>query len=140
MQLIRRTLRQCYRQRESIFSRALRAPYNTATSAIFPGALRARCKIFAFGVFIIIHFPKKNELRFLLMRGGLLLIGLYTMSEYSVEKLPLDKIPLTRLVDLKSRLSSLSEKVKADPPWKKIRWDQVPKDIPPIPLDEIPWE
>ncbi len=59
---------------------------------------------------------------------------------FPVEKLPLDKIPLTRLVDLKSRLSSLSEKVKADPPWKKIPWDQVPKDIPPIPLDEIPWE
>ncbi len=59
---------------------------------------------------------------------------------FPVDKLPLDKIPLTKLVDLKDRLSSLSEKVKADPPWKKIPWDQIPKDIPPIPVDEIPWE
>jgi len=59
---------------------------------------------------------------------------------FPVEQIPIEKIPFTKLVDLKSRLSSLSAKMKAEPPWKKIPWDQVPKEMPSIPKDKIPWE
>lgn len=59
---------------------------------------------------------------------------------FPVDQIPIEKIPFTKLVDLKSRLSSLSAKMKAEPPWKKIPWDQVPKEMPSIPKDKIPWE
>ena len=60
---------------------------------------------------------------------------------FPADKLPVDKIPVTKMLDLKDRLSSLTNKLGGMKPWEQIPWEDVPNQLDDvIPEENIPWD